>query len=257
VGKLPGYTFYPGDWMKDPALRSVSYAARGLWQDMNCLMFENDRRGYLQVNGKPVTAEQLARMTGGSTDEVSRYLQELEDSGVFSRTEHGVIFSRRIVRDERERENTRERVKKHRTGCNGDVTPLVTPKYVDVNVPVVDVAFEVEAFDFEEAFNALFKIYPRRKDNHLTRKNFIDSVEKVSKRHQFRRSEAAAYILSRTEIYVSKCKFQCGLDKYLYDEIYEQDEAMWETVVQPGAGNGPSKIRTTKRAQSRKPRSWT
>ena len=89
--------------MKDPAVRSVSYAARGLWMDMLSLMHESARRGYLQVNGKPVNAEQLARMTGGSTDEVSRLLQELEDSGVFSRTDDGTIFSRRMVREERKR----------------------------------------------------------------------------------------------------------------------------------------------------------
>jgi hypothetical protein len=71
--------------------------------DMLSLMHENDRRGYLQVNGKPVTAELLARMTGGSTDEVSRLLQELEDSGVYSRTEDGCIYSRRMVRDEHKR----------------------------------------------------------------------------------------------------------------------------------------------------------
>ena len=47
--------FYPGDWFKDPALRSVSLAARGLWIDMLCLMFEGDHRGYLpHATGKPV-----------------------------------------------------------------------------------------------------------------------------------------------------------------------------------------------------------
>ena len=109
MAKLPAFQFYPGDWMKDPAVRSLSPAARGLWIDMLCLMHESDRRGYLQhATGKPVTAEQLARMTGCSTDEVSRLLQELKDSGVFSCTEHGTIYSRRIVRDEAKREKCRE-----------------------------------------------------------------------------------------------------------------------------------------------------
>lgn len=102
--KRPSFQFYPGDWLRDPSVRAVSYAARGLWTDMLCLMHESDRRGYLQLNSKPVTAEQLARMTGGSTDEVSCLLQELESSGVFSRTEHSVIYSRRMVRDEQKRE---------------------------------------------------------------------------------------------------------------------------------------------------------
>jgi hypothetical protein len=111
--KLPSFQFYPGDWMKDPGLRSVSLEARGLWMDMLCLLFESGRRGYLQhATGKPVTPEQLARMTGGSTEQVSRLLQELEDSGVFSRTEHGTIYSRRMIRDERKRSACSEAGKK-------------------------------------------------------------------------------------------------------------------------------------------------
>ncbi len=111
--KLPSFQFYPGDWMKDPGLRSVSLEARGLWIDMLCLLFESGRRGYLQHRtGKPVTEEQLARMTGCSSGQVSRLLRELEDSGVFSRTEHGMIYSRRMIRDERKRAECSEAGKK-------------------------------------------------------------------------------------------------------------------------------------------------
>ncbi len=103
--KLPSFQFYPGDWMKDPALRSVSLEARGLWIDMLCLLFESGRRGYLQhATGKPVQEEQLARMTGCSARQVSRLSQELENSGVFSRTEHDTIYSRRMVKDEQVRQ---------------------------------------------------------------------------------------------------------------------------------------------------------
>lgn len=102
--KKPAFQFYPGDWMKDPAVRSLSLEARGLWIDMLCLMHESDRRGYLQhISGKPVTHDQLARMTGCSAVQVSQLLQELKDSGVYSCTEHGTIFSRRMVRDELKR----------------------------------------------------------------------------------------------------------------------------------------------------------
>ena len=111
--KLPSFQFYPGDWMKDPGLRSVSLEARGLWIDMLCLLFESVRRGYLQhATGKPVSPEQLARMTGDSAEQVSRLLQELEDSGVFSRTEQGTIYSRRMIRDERKRTACSEAGKK-------------------------------------------------------------------------------------------------------------------------------------------------
>lgn len=104
MGKRPSLQFYPGDWLRDPAVRGVSLAARGLWIDMLCLMFECDRKGYLMLNGKPPTLEQIARMTGCSTEDASRLTSELETSGAFSRTEHGVIFSRRMVRDEGKRE---------------------------------------------------------------------------------------------------------------------------------------------------------
>ena len=116
--KKPSMQFYPGDWMKDPGLRSVSSAARGIWIDMLCLMFECDRRGFLLVNGKPATLEMIARMTGNSMTDASRYLTELETSGVFSRTSHGIdgeegcIYSRRMVRDEANKKAWRENGKK-------------------------------------------------------------------------------------------------------------------------------------------------
>lgn len=107
MGKRPSFQFYPKDWLADPSLRSLSYAARGLWWDMLCLMFESEKKGYLQIKGVPVTPEQLARMTGGAeggeggvSDEVARLLAELEAVNVFSRTAGGVIYSRRMVRDE-------------------------------------------------------------------------------------------------------------------------------------------------------------
>jgi hypothetical protein len=99
--KRPSFQFYPGDWMKDPALRACSLAARGLWMDCLCLMFESPRRGYLQhANGQPVTAAQVARMVGCTLRESQSLLEELHQVGVSSRTETGVIYSRRMVRDE-------------------------------------------------------------------------------------------------------------------------------------------------------------
>lgn len=122
--KKPSFQFYPGDWMKDPALRSCSHAARGLWIDMLCLMFESPRRGYLQqANGQPTTTSQVARMTGCDSAEAAHLLQELEDSGVLSRTEHGVYFSRRMVRDESKREKCAE------AGKRGGGNPALVSTY--------------------------------------------------------------------------------------------------------------------------------
>ena len=45
IMKLPSFGSIPADWMKDPALRSVSLEARGLWMDMLCLLFESVAQG--------------------------------------------------------------------------------------------------------------------------------------------------------------------------------------------------------------------
>lgn len=102
--KYPAFWFYPGDWMKDTDLRAVSVAARGLWIDCLCLMWESDKRGYLVLSsGRAATAEQIARMTGNTPECVAELVKELEECGVASRTEEGVLFSRRMVRDESKR----------------------------------------------------------------------------------------------------------------------------------------------------------
>ena len=111
--KMPAILFFTGDWLKDPATRCMSLEARGLWIDMLCLMYESPRRGYLALaNGKPVTATLLARMTGSAIKDVKRLLEEMEDCGVYSK-EGEIIYSRRMVRDEEDRE------KKSRAGKIG------------------------------------------------------------------------------------------------------------------------------------------
>ncbi len=101
VAKLPYMKFFVDDWLCDEKLRACSSAARGLWIDVLCLMFKNDRRGFLQLDGKPVSPVQLARMTGRTAEEVSQQLAELIDAGVPSTSATGDLFSRRMVRDER------------------------------------------------------------------------------------------------------------------------------------------------------------
>lgn len=99
--RLPAFQFYPADWLKDPALRRVSLAARGLWIDLLCFMSEAEPRGHLQdAFGNPLDATHVARMAGCALQCARKLIQELELSGAFSRTESGVIFCRRMVRDE-------------------------------------------------------------------------------------------------------------------------------------------------------------
>jgi hypothetical protein len=99
--KRPAFQFYPGDWLHDAALRTVSVAARGLWIDMLCFMHQADPYGHLMVNNKVISEDNLARVVGSPVRTVKSLLRELEGAGIFSRSPDNLaIFSRRMVRDE-------------------------------------------------------------------------------------------------------------------------------------------------------------
>lgn len=102
--KRPAFQFYPADWRTDPGLRLCSLTARGLWIEMMAIMHEGEPYGHLTVQGRPISVDMLARLIGESPTTIKRALRDLEDNDVFSRTDEGVIFSRRMVRDEEIRE---------------------------------------------------------------------------------------------------------------------------------------------------------
>lgn len=125
MSKLPSFQFYPGDWMKDPNVRRCSLAARGVWMDILCLMFECEDRGVLASGDKPWSDQEVAGAVSGPTDVVLSCIAELELKGVVSRNQSGAMFSRRLVRDEQVRKGNRERQDRFR---NGGVTVPVTER---------------------------------------------------------------------------------------------------------------------------------
>ncbi len=97
----PWFKFYPTDWRADQMLRLCSVAARGLWLECMCLMHEAKPYGHLLVNGRAITAAQLANLTGIPVGKIGGLIAELDGAGVFSRNDDGVIYSRRMIRDAR------------------------------------------------------------------------------------------------------------------------------------------------------------
>lgn len=95
----PWMKFYPSDWRADPALRSCTIAARGLWVEMLCIMHEAVPYGSLLINGARIDKKRLATLAGISERECIALLLELEGFGVFSRDDDGTIYSRRMRRD--------------------------------------------------------------------------------------------------------------------------------------------------------------
>lgn len=108
--KQPWLKFHCADWRADPALRSCSLAARGLWIEMICIMHEAEPYGSLRIAGRPLVESSLAKNCGQPVRTVRAALEELEAAGVFDRVD-GAIVSRRMMRDrdraERDRSNGR------------------------------------------------------------------------------------------------------------------------------------------------------
>jgi hypothetical protein len=106
--KAASFRFYPNDWLGNPFLTLCSLAAQGLWLRLLCHAHKNDRRGYVQnADGTPYSIAQLARLAGRSEEEVTHALTELESFGILSRTRSGVIYSRRMVREQQRRGGAR------------------------------------------------------------------------------------------------------------------------------------------------------
>ena len=108
----PWMKWYPADWRADPKLRACSPVARYVWMEMLGLMHEAEPYGHLLLNGRPVPNDVLARLIGVEVRELSGAVKELDRMGVFSRTDAGVIYSRRMIRDENKAKSARENGKK-------------------------------------------------------------------------------------------------------------------------------------------------
>lgn len=120
---------YPGDWISDE-IAGCSLAAQGLWLRMIFLMHRSSRYGYLALpNGSSIPQTSVAAQCGIAHEAYETLLLELDSVGKLGRTNDGVIFSRRMVRDEQKRAGDRGRKRKERSGkCDvtADVTPYVT-----------------------------------------------------------------------------------------------------------------------------------
>jgi hypothetical protein len=132
--KLPSFQFYPGDWMKDPDLRRCSAAARGIWFDMICLMFECQDRGVLATSGVPWTNQEIAASISGNPADNLSHLEELLSKGVARRNDSGAVYCKRMVQDQQARSSNAERQQELRKRKsrdheprNGESNAAVTP----------------------------------------------------------------------------------------------------------------------------------
>ena len=202
---MPAIMFYTGDWLKDPAVRCCSLKARGLWIDMLCLMYESPIRGHLSLaSGKPVDATKLARMVGGGVKEVEELLDELYECGVFSKSDDGIIFSRRMVQDEIVREQ------KSRAGSTG-----MKNRYQKDDSVITEPVTESQQNSNTTSNSCLTPVeYENENEN---------EYESVSNSALFSGNALAAYYKSSE----GKGKYWRHPDTLIDDEFWLEDRSLW------------------------------
>lgn len=123
-GKNPAFQFYPSDWIRDPQLRQATFQTRGIWIDVLCYMWWSDKKGSLTG-----TKDGLSRLLGCSTIEFDVFIEELKLLGFGDVTfdnETITLNNRRMVKDEKARENNRLRQQrfKEKQVDNGLITDI-------------------------------------------------------------------------------------------------------------------------------------
>jgi hypothetical protein len=131
----PWMKFYPRDWRGDQALRLVSLPARGLWMEMLCVMHEASPYGHLIVGAKPCSAADLASLANTTVEEIQALLVELLDARVARKTRGGVIYSKRMIADDKRSKDGRkakleaiEQAKKNPQPSRVPISPPTTQK---------------------------------------------------------------------------------------------------------------------------------
>lgn len=224
MARQPAILWFTGDWMKSPDVRSLSYAARGLWFDMLNLMHDSERRGYLQINGKQISSKALARMTGGNEAEIETVMPELKESGVFSISTDGIIYSRRMARDTKLREDRANAGSKGghakaskglaRTADGVGSKPQATLEDVNVNEDSsssISSSLGGAGGELKSIERAIYAAYPRHTGPRDAEKAIVKALDRIASNADPQPPDAAdwppanpaAWLLDRAKLYAT------------------------------------------------------
>lgn len=253
MGKLPAIMFYPADWIEDN-VSGCSLAAQGLWLRMMFVMHTSERRGYLVVNGRPMTEEFIASKCGCDVAAYRTLLAELLSAGVPRRTADGILYNKRMVNDERKRHLCSEAGRKgggsptfkgnHKGDLKGDYKGEIKGSLVNVNGNSNSVSQEPEIpKDSDTWIKKVAKAHPRFEKPVPTFQAIVEQLECLSPR--MGAPQAMQYLLDRTELY-RKCvdawprderKFAVSSMVWFRDACFEEDEAQWRRSAEKPVEN--------------------
>ncbi len=98
----PSFQFYPNDWLGDHALQTCSPKTIGVFSNLMCLMHKCRPYGHLSdPNSNPLSVQKISRLCLISVSILRSSLYELERNTVLKRNQKGVLYSKRMVGDER------------------------------------------------------------------------------------------------------------------------------------------------------------
>lgn len=130
MGKAPAFQFYPMDWCRDTA--TLSLAAKGAWMDILCALWWSETRGKMTAS-----PDDWARTLREVIHNTMTVIGELKSKKIADFIVHPngdiTVISRRMVRDEIERQNSARRQRERYTRItrpHADLTPLSRQPHV-------------------------------------------------------------------------------------------------------------------------------
>jgi hypothetical protein len=205
--RQPWFKWYPESWRGDDNVKGCSLAARGLWRECLDIMHNAPQRGYLVGQNGPLTDVDLAHFVGRPLREVRTALAEIEQHRVSSRTNDGILFSRRMVRDTARLEKAKA---DGRNGGNptlkGEVkgrvngthiparaqTRVLVSSDLDLNstkeVKLTDARFETfwDAYPNKANKKGAAKVFARLKPDHELLTDILDAIKAQAQTRQWR-----------------------------------------------------------------------
>ncbi len=187
--KNPWTQWYWVDWESDTGLKACGLKAQGLWMRMLSIMARASRKGYLLDGQKQMESKILAKLVGETEAEVNALLGELFEHGVPSKTDDGIIYNRRMVREARLSE-LRSRAGRLGGRPRKQIKSkgISKPKARSVSVSVSDSAFSNPEGDAGEGKASQFE--PR----HLDLARYLESAVRTNVPHH--RNVGADYLRS-------------------------------------------------------------
>jgi hypothetical protein len=238
--KIPAFQFYPADWRKDPSVQALSFNDRGVWFEILCIMHESSERGKLLLNGKPMPVEVLSRLLGLDKQALSRSLAKIIEMGVAKKDETGVLYSKRMVRDEEIRQI------RHAAGVKGGNPALLKQKVKPPGSKPAnqtsedededeDLLLEGESEGKAEGPELIYAEYPRK----VARKDAIAAIRKAMVTVGF------TDLLAKTRAYAQAV---AGKDAqyiphpatWFNRESYNDDPAQWNPKTTAPVGRQPT-----------------